>query len=556
MPIAEAFLLTFCAGIAAVGYGSGFARLLRIRPNLGDRGVLGILCIGFMGCVLHFVVALLRAESAVLAGGVLMAVVFWRDIRDTESLSLLAIVGLCIFVILHPQTVTNYDDGLYYLQAFKWNSELPITVGLANLHGRLAFNSMLFLIAPLVDRLEIGWITNLLIVTFVVLSLWSRLRLTDVSDRRGGIHYWFTGTVVVIFALVPQYLDWFGILVADSIVAVLIVYWTALALGISRSGNRRTDMALLVASASLATLIKITAAPLLGATLALLWFHRKDAAAGAVYICAAPAAVLGVWMLRGVLLSGCAIYPVPQTCLSELSWAVLPQQVDDEKLAIRSWARHPGERNFAAVMRDSSWFPLWLDAAREHWLMRLLFVGCVLGALAVFAAGARLSRQPRDDLALIAVGLAACLGFWFWAAPNVRFATGFVLAAAVFGLSLACATWLHRPWLYRHFPRALMLLMVLSGLRSGISLRDKNFSDAIPVAAVYQIPTSEGRGLWVPHGGDQCWAHDLPCTPYVNPAALARLRWPAAWPYRYNAQTAPPEGWEPISGIVATQRKP
>lgn len=555
MQIAGALLLAVCAGMAAVGYGSGLAHLLRIRPNLGDRGLLGLLCLGFIGCLLHFAVALSRVEFVALAAGVLLAARFRRDIRDTESLGFLAIAGLCTFVLLHPQTVTTYDNGLYYMQAFKWNSEFPLTVGLGNLHGRLAFNSILFLIAPLVDRLEIGWITNLLAVTFVWLSLWPRLRPTDVRDRRSAIQFWFIVIVLVIFVFAPQFLNWLGIFVGDSIIAVLTVYWTAHALGLSDSADRRTVLALLVASASLATLVKISAAPLLIPTLALVWVHRKEAGNRPALILAVPAAVLGVWMLRGFLLSGCAIYPVPQTCLPELPWAVATQQVEDEKLAIRSWARHPGEQDFALVMRDSSWIPLWLAAARAEWLIRLLLLGCALGAAAVFTSGTKLRRQPRDDLGVIAIGFAACLSFWFWAAPNLRFATGFVLAAAVFGLSLACAAWLHQPWLYRNIPRALALLLVLSGLLGGLRLRRKDFSDTTPVAAVYQVPTPQGRGLWVPSPTDQCWAHDLPCTPYVNPTALTRIRWPSPWPYRYDPRTAPPDSWNPPAGIVKPQYK-
>src|SRR5271154_2061436 len=169
-------LLALCAGVASVGYGSALARFLRIHPNLGDRGILGLFFFGFLGCILHFVVALSTpVQAVVLAGGVLLAAVLRRDIRSDASLSLVGATGLCIFVLLHPQALSNYDVGLYYLQTFKWNREFPVTVGIGNLHGRLAFNSILFLIAPLTDRIEIGWVTNLLAVTFLMLSLWARL---------------------------------------------------------------------------------------------------------------------------------------------------------------------------------------------------------------------------------------------------------------------------------------------------------------------------------------------------------------------------------------------
>ena len=104
------------------------------------------------GCVLHFVVALsIPVQLVVLAGGIIATGMLRRDIGGDTALSFVGAAGLCLFVLLHPQAIATYDDGLYYLQTFKWNCEFPITLGLANLHGRLAYNSILFLIAPLTD---------------------------------------------------------------------------------------------------------------------------------------------------------------------------------------------------------------------------------------------------------------------------------------------------------------------------------------------------------------------------------------------------------------------
>ena len=131
--------------------------------------------------------------------------------------------------------------------------------------------------------------------------------------------------------------------------------------------------------------------------------------------------------------------------------------------------------------------------------MEFLLVGFVFGAAAVAFTGAKVQTQPRDDLALIAAGLAACLGFWFWSAPDLRYGAGFILAAALFGLSLAGAAWLHHPRFYSYMPKVLILLMALLVLRGLVlHLRVENFIPAIPEATVYQVRTPQGTRLWVP----------------------------------------------------------
>lgn len=335
---------------------------------------------------------------------------------------------------------------------------------------------------------------------------------------------------------------------ADSIAAVLILYWVALALGFSQSEDRRNDFALLVISAVLAAIFKITAAPLVILTIALAWIHRKEGVVDPARIYAIAAAGLAVWMLHGVLLSG--VYPMRETCLSRLPWAVSLQQVDDETMAIRSWARRPDELDFAHVLQDWSWLPQWFNDARQDELMELLLAGFVLGVAAVAFTDVQVQRtQPRDDLALISIGLLVCLGFWFWGAPNPRFGAGFILAASLFGLSLAGAAWLHQRRFHSVTPQLLILLMVPLGLRGLVHLRTDSFVSAIPEAAVYQLQTTQGTRLWVPRTRDQCWSHELPCTPYVNLAVLGRVRWPAIWPYRQDPELQPPQGWIPKSGI-------
>jgi len=433
-PIVENCLLAFCAGVASVGYGSGLAWFLRIRPNLGDHGILGLLVVGFLGCILHFAVALSTlVQAIVLAGGVMIAIASWRDTRSHASLGLAAVAGLCIFVLLHRQAQGNYDLGLYYLQAFEWNRQFPVVAGLGNLHGRLAFNSILFLIAPLTDRIESGWVTNLLVTTFVMLSLWSRLRQLDASDHRDRTQYWFLALAILVVVLRSSGL---GILTADAIVVMLVVYWVALALGLSRAEDQRTVFALLTTSAVLAAVVKISTAPLVILTMVLYWFHRKEESLGAARVWAFAGVVLTAWILHGVFLSGCAVYPVSPTCFPELPWAVSLQQAADEAMAIKAWARQPFEADFARVLQDWSWFLPWLKKASNYRVMAFLLVGIALGAAALVFAGAKSERQSRD-LVVASAGLAVCVAFWFWSAPDVRFGLGFILAASLVGFSVA-----------------------------------------------------------------------------------------------------------------------
>ena len=542
MLFVETFLLVLCAAIAAVGYGSGLSAILRIESTLGDRGILGLLSFGFLGCLLHFVIPLTPAvHLAILAGGACVAVVSRNGIRNPTVVWAAAAI-IFIYVLSHHQSSLSYDGGLYYFQTMRWITEHQIVPGLGNLHGRLAFNSMIFLIAGVADRSGIGWISNLLVVLFVLISLFIRLRNVTTEGCRSGIEFWVIVLSILILSPENYYISgWYGVLSADSFAAILIIYWTCVALGLSGSRHLETDLAMLVLSAALAVVVKVSAAPLLLPTVALAWIHRRRLPAPFTWrVAAAASLVLAFWMLRSITLSGCAIYPVSQTCISALPWAASEQQVTSESLWIRSWTRQPNELP-AEVLKDWAWLPRWFGGVRHDHSIRLLAIFAPLGLIAALLRR-KCHGKPAHCLFVITSGLMGGLIFWFVTAPEPRFGKGFILAAALLGGSIAFAACFDQPRFAVYVPALVVASMALVSIR-GLWRGKSDYFYTVSEAPTYQLRGPNGNRIFVPKGDTQlCWDHQLPCTPHFDPVALARVRWPANWP-------PPPPGWSPDDAL-------
>jgi hypothetical protein len=540
---AETFMLLLCAAIAAVGYGSGLSAILRIEANPGDRGILGLFIFGLLGCLLNFVIPLTpTVHVLILAGGVAIAVIGRTRPRNPGAAVWAAAAIISIYVLSHRQSDINYDFTVYYLQTMRWITEHRIVPGLGNLHGRLAFNSMIFPIAGVADRTGVGWISNLLVVLFVLISIFTRLRNAATEGRRSGIEFWVLVLAVLTLASENHYISsWYGVLNADSFAAVLIVYWTCVALGLSLSRNPGTDLAMLVLSAALAVVVKLSAAPLMLPTIALAWIHRKHLPAPSAWrVAAAAGSVFVLWMLRSIALSGCALYTVYRTCISALPWAMSEHQVSAESISIRSWARHPWELDFAQVVKDWAWVPRWFSGARHNHAIILLFIFVPLGLIAALIRR-NFHGKPAQSLFVIAGGLVGCLLFWFVSAPDTRFGEGFILAAALVGGSVAFAACFDQPRIAVYMPAVLIAGMALASIDGLWRVKSDYFYEN-PEAATYQLRSDKIR-IFVPKIRDQCWDHELPCTPYFDQTALTRIRWPANWP-------APPPGWTPDDAIA------
>src|SRR5262249_54871445 len=152
--------------------------------------ILGLFTLGLLACLLHFWIPLTPAAHILtLAVGCGVAVIFRRHLQFSRGVWAAAAV-VFLYALSHHQSDVDFDAGLYYLQTMRWVGEHPIVAGLGNLHGRLAFNSMIFLIAGVADRGGIGWIANALVVMFALLSIFLRLRGVVMESPASGMYFW------------------------------------------------------------------------------------------------------------------------------------------------------------------------------------------------------------------------------------------------------------------------------------------------------------------------------------------------------------------------------
>ena len=511
--VLRGYPLALWAAAACAGYGLALGRFLGIQGNLGDAGVLGLLCLAILGCALHFFTALsLPVQLVVLGAGTALLLLFRSELRSRVAASPIALLaGASAF--FHQQAITLLDNGLYHLQTIEWNSQFPITPGLGNLHGRLAFNSSLFLIAPLDDRLAMGWISNLLLLMFVLMSCAARIP----QVRRNRAEFWFLCLTTATLAILPQTFRLVGVLNADAFSALLILYWFAVAL--SASSDAHSNAAVLVLTAAFACTVKISAAPLLPFAAAAVWIWRKTPEVHLARAFAVAVLFLAMWGARGVALSGCAVYPAGPTCVFGLPWAVSSQQVALEALSTRAWGRDPWRFDYQAVMAGWAWLPSWIGRAVAAPSVRVFLAGLAGGILAAMS-GARLGRLWKGVAGAVAVGVL----YWFVTVPDPRFGTGFLVAAGLAGLCAACAAWLPEPDFLRRLAIEVIVAAILIGLPGF-------FQDGTTWSAtenpIYDLKSAPGeKPIWVPRAPYlTCWDHAVPCSPYFRPSDLRRVRW-------------------------------
>jgi hypothetical protein len=512
-------LLFGAAALSAIGWGAMLACLLRITPNNGERGILGLWSVGTIAGVVHVFAPVSSAVQAIMLVGGFAGLLIRRFDGAWAGSGLVALA--CLSVLLHDNILTFYDNGLYHMQTFLWNTNAPLTPGLANLHQRLGYNSLLFLIVPIVDLIQFGWIANGLTAAFVIAAMLERLWADGRSLSDSA--FWFLVCTVVIFAWSPVWFGWLGVLNADGVTAALVVYCVYLWFEYLQGLRTDTTPSLLVIISTFAILVKLSAIPLILASVGLWMLCRQPYPARRVFLAAGLGVLL--WTGRGLVLSGCAVYPLPQTCVHSLPWTIAPFWPDFESIGIRSWARSPGRMDYQVVLASWDWF--------EPWYARVTTLAPITALLWTVPVGAAalllrlLTRRRVEAPALyVASILICCITWWFWAAPDPRFGSGFLASMSIVSLGMALCWGPLVPSVRRAACYLVLGTLAVFAARD-VSRNSWRGAPTIPVVLVKLVAGPQGISIRVPIEGAQCWNQPIPCVPpfHLDQQAFSKVRW-------------------------------
>lgn len=484
---------------------------------------------------------------------------------------LVPIIAMALMLVLFAHWFagppTNYDSGLYHLNAIQFAAEYRTIPGLANLQDRLGTNISSLNLAAFMGNSAWGIEAFRLLTGFFafVFATDTALRLLDrrtAGLRSPGLTIMLLATMLAWPFLLTSPNLWLTSPTPDTVALLLTIVAGAYLVDAFSPGDGRTVWAALalVTAAITATvrtqlwvLVFLTAAALL----ARWWIDRRAGreARGRIQPLTWAAGVVAsvlfvVMMVRDALLSGWLLFPASLLALP-VGWRV--PDTTDTRLWMLSWAREP-TGDPAKVLADWAWFRPWLGRALDDWAVR-----GALGMLVLFVVVVLVSRMSDDSEApstdsrclglpsrlawlLVLVPAVGTVIVWFWAAPDPRFAWGAIVLLGLVPVSLALFTLASRlqggsfadlvPAIVAGFMCAAIVPPAVAGIvqikgfiEDGYEVRTVSFGPidvtgaVIPVTTpdVYEFRLDGGRTVVVPRDSDQCWMSFPLCRPYPDP---------------------------------------
>lgn len=517
------------------------------------------------------VIALGLAGIGANAGalGAWLRQVRWRRVLPLAGVVLVAASWVADRALL---PVTAYDSGMYHIPVIEWTHAFPVVPGLANLHGRLAFNNSSLLFAALVD---VGpWagrsnhvVNGLFLVAILARILVRAFRFPSAHgpDRARSIFDLALLAPIVAMVLRPFFLSSFTTDVAAAVVllvAVSILFGRLVrreetpgaAAATAFDGFAAMVLLAVAVCFKLSVAVFAVAAWSVGAYLLRRAGRTARGPSGralgwAIGLCGALALT---WLARGVILSGYPAYPSTFAAFP-VPWRVPVEQAEAELAWIRHFARtyYRGGIPFAPeTVLHWNWLGPWAASllSNEDANWQVVLPLALVGALPLVSGVGRVwgwGRVSRPAAAgwLLLLPLAVGAAFWFMTAPRPVF--GFPLFWLLSALLVAqvLGAW--------GGGRAAGAPVLVAGLLVGVLPIVREARAALlrgpdPIAqvvrALFVAPgpdhgfhptpppeletfvTGSGLRLYVPKDDNRCMDAPLPCTPH--PAPNLRLRRP------------------------------
>lgn len=514
------------------GYGIIFSLLMHIPIISKDKtfhisrtALLGLPFYVFLGMILHFFLPLNSLLAVFLQSiGLLVCVIFIllnsKNFSKTQNILLIFIP--LVFVV--SERIFNssvvYDTGLYHLQTILWNRAEPIVLGLVNLQNRFGFNSTLFVFAAEIGLPKI-WLPGIFSVNGLILLLTIAYFLEDsIFCKNKQFEKLFSSITVSLLLLGKIY--FLGELGSPGTDLPAMLFCILICYEYVKSVHTNTSH-LLIPFLFLLPTIKLSYAAFSIFLLIFLYIQKKLSGKNRVLYFFLTCVFF--WMLRGVFLSGCVIYPQEKTCLN-LPWSAAASSAINAKEWVYSWARN-SEISKEIVLSDMtwifSWFPRFLTS------FEFGYFSWSIVALVVMYQKFKQELKNLRKYFLLFWAMAINSIYWFFTAPDPRFNSGIFLS-----FSLLLTTQLVYFYVKKKYKKSsidhithsvyltICFVIVVQSIILCTSLlfkADKYYKQSwpsVPVQSVSIKNTVHGDTIYVPINSEQCWASQLPCTPYFN----------------------------------------
>lgn len=346
-----------------------------------------------------------------LLTGCFLTLIYRKEAKWNKH-DLWLIIPLFLFSFFALGKTTVYDAMLYYYDTIQWINEYAVIPGLANIHGRLGFNQFYFYFPALLEAIFPNYGINLAnpFLGFLAISFF-------ISLSKNASARWLSALMTGYIASYSLRGELSSASPDTAATFFMLIMLTSFTLQLKEKRDDKFPFFLFLAI--ICVLTKLSLAVTAGGIVCILFLLEKEKRKS--LLCCLPFASIltGLWILRSIYLTGYFVYPLIWPSIA-VPWRLSGETVSNEVLSITGWARMPGENYLNAATQGMSYWIKNYFMEKGH--LFLTYFRCFTAAVALWLYFAEKRRENFIRLLLLYLPLTAGIIFWWFTAPDPRFA--------------------------------------------------------------------------------------------------------------------------------------
>lgn len=397
---------------------------------------IGITIISLIALLLNFFTPLTSLINSIVYSVIIIVfVIKQKFILNKVNIKFLLISSFLTFLLIIYSTVNRPDAGLYHLPYTSVINENKIIFGLSNIHSRFGHVSILQYLSAINKNhlfLENGIsIPVASIVSFFYIYFFFDVWKVFKNKETINLSNFFSLLIIIYIAFKIARYSEFG----NDVIAHLSFFYLISCLLKDKLKKINFNKILLIsvfAFINKPTLGLIFIAPII------IFLLKNNFKKKIVYIFFSfPALLLYLWLIKNIIVSGCAVFPIKITCLENLSWHNIQQTVNTD-IETQAWAKGWPDRIDQNItqeefIKDFNWLSSW---SKRHlsYILKIIIPYILVLFLIILYIKIKLKKISNENNKKLNSNLFLCilmstvgLIFFFFLFPLYRFGYSYII---------------------------------------------------------------------------------------------------------------------------------
>ncbi len=331
--------------------------ILNYTKNL----IYGFIFLSFLALLLNFFFPLNRfINTIILLIPLIILLKKFSYFYNLNFLKFLVINSIIIFLLITKSNVYRPDAYLYHIPFIDILNHNKIIIGLSNLHYRFGHISIIQYSSSIFNNyifLKNGIFFSIAIIASAIITNFIFNLINSIEKNKYDIHFFFVLFVIIFISYKMNRYSEYG---NDSPTHFMFFYLISEIL--KSLSEKKDNLPELILISAFILMNKITMS--LSIILPLLLFKKISKSVLLNKTNFFTIIFLFLWLIKNILISGCIIYPIKNTCFSNLSWSdiELTKKVSVENEAwTKGWIDQKGENKYSTndYIKDFNWIKTW-----------------------------------------------------------------------------------------------------------------------------------------------------------------------------------------------------